>query len=375
MSVVELLLNRGANATLKNDLGDNPLKTLCKWRQDRVLNPQEQSYYETVYARLHKHLEKAGVDLTNESPKKVQIKASTSTSIKKTTPRKRILTESTSSEDEDNRLPDSEDFETIDNILQEEFPRANSPDSKSGSASPTEPHLDYREVMHDLRKGNFQKKIDNISDSFKPVEKTNRRSAMLAADEVSADDWLEDDLGPNVKRRKYLNERTHSNDLNMPNSSKKNKTKLSGTSSNDANVVSSTNHVILSDDSDSENAFNILMNSNQSASRRKKRTSSTLSLNRLSGESSSLQQSSLIENGFYRHRATSPDSFSMSVSSTVASPHKLSPHKPLTIPTIQSCSIKVQVSDLYLNIPVNVNSANDLTVDWLAEEAAKRYYG
>lgn len=46
------------------------------------------------------------------------------------------------------------------------------------------------------------------------------------------------------------------------------------------------------------------------------------------------------------------------------------------LPTVQSsCSIKVQVSDLFLNIPVNMNNINDLTIDWLAEEASKRYYG
>lgn len=393
LSVVELLLNRGANATLKNDLGDNPLKTLCKWRADRILNPQEQGYYEVIYARLVKQLEKAGVTVSHESPKKQQNKPSTSSSssssAKKSTPRKRILNDL--SDDEENKLPDSEDFETIDNILQEEFPRPDSPqlnlnsestsnsNSNSRTPSPTDYNVNYRDVMSDLRKGNFQNKIDAISHTFKPVEKTAKRSAILAEEEVSHDDWLDDDLGPSSKRRRYLNERSFSNDSNVLTNSKKNKMKLSGSSSNESNIVSSSNHIVLSDDPDEENAnaFNVLMNSNQNqlSRRKKRRNSSNMSLHRISGEFNSLQQSSLTETGFYRQRANSPDSIFMSVSSTVASPLKLSPHKPLAVPTIQSCSVKVQVSDLYLNIPVNINNANDLTIEWLAEEAAKRYYG
>lgn len=370
LSIVELLLNRGANATLKNDSGDTPLQTLAKWREDRVLSPQEQDYYDIVRVRLLKHLQNAGVKIIEKAPRKETPRPSTSMAPKKkNTPKKHILSELASSEDEENKLPDSEEVETIDNILEEEFPR---PDSNSRSPTP-EYHVDYRDVMTDLRKGNFQNKIDAITDSFKPVEKITRRSAMMAADEVSADDWLENDLAPSVKRRRYLNERSYSNDSNVLGSSKKVKSKLSGNSSNDSNIVSSSNHAILSDDSEEENAFNVLMNSNQnnSLTKRKRHSISNALLRRPSNDS--MQQSSLIENGFYRHRACSPDSAVMSVSSTVTSPHKLSPHKLPSIP--QSYSIKVQVSDLYLNIPVNINSAGDLTMEWLAEEAAKRYYG
>lgn len=369
LSIVELLLDRGANATLKNDLGDTPLQTLAKWREDRVLSPQEQDYYDIVRVRLLKHLEKAGVKITDKTPRKVIPRPSTSMATSKATPRKRILNDLISSKDEENRLPDSEVVETIDNILEAEFPTH---DSNSRSPSP-EYHVDYRDVMTDLRKGNFQNKVDAISDSFKPVEKITRRSAMLAGDEVSTDDWLEDDLAPNVKRRRYLNEKSYSNDSNVLGSSKKVNSKLPGASSNDSNIVSSSNNVILSDDSEEENAFNVLMNTNQNNSftKRKRHSTSNALLRRPSNDST--QQSSLIENGFYRHRGSATDSAMMSVSSTVPSPHKLSPHKLPSIP--QSYSIKVQVSDLYLNIPVNVNSARDLTMEWLAEEAAKRYYG
>lgn len=93
-------------------------------------------------------------------------------------------------------------------------------------------------------------------------------------------------------------------------------------------------------------------------------------------------QTSLLESGFHRHRDESPDRIlPSSVSSTVISPYKIinivSPQKLHNImPTpVPLHSVKVQVSDLFLNIPVNWNNINDLTIEWLAEEAAKRYYG
>lgn len=386
LNVVELLLNRGANATLKTDKGDTALQSLAKWRQDRILNVEEQSFYEIIYERIFKQLERAGVNTNfNESSTQNQPTRRNSRSLVKKPSmisRNRIISESGSSEDDnnENRLPESEEFDTIDNILHKELPPPNSsPERNVRESSPSSPCTDYRKVMSDLRKRTFTSDVNAISKSFKPVEKTIKKSAMLAPNEISDDDWLENDLEPSAKRRRYLNERTFSTDSNKSIKRKNDKQKLSGSSLNDSMVVSSTNNVILSDNSDEENAFNILMTSNQNV-RRKKRRSSASSNNRLSGESSSMMQSSLLESGFQRHRTASPDfPLPSSVSSTVTSPYKIinmSPHKTIIAPTpIQSHSVKVQVSDLYLNIPVNLNNANDLTIEWLAEEAAKRYYG
>lgn len=374
--MVELLLNRGANATLKNDKGDTALNTLTKWREDRILNEPEQSFYETIHERMYKQLEKAGVSAcVNKLASQNEPKGQT---LFRKASRNRIISESTSSGDDnndENRLPESEEFDSIDSIIHEELPLANSPEKET----PSSVCSDYRKVMSDLRKRNFQSDVNSISKSFKSVGKTVCKSAMLAPEEVSDNDWLDNDLEPSSKRRRFLNERTFSADSNKSfNRAKKDKLKLSGSSLNDSVVVSSTNNIVLNDNSDEENAFNVLMQSNQSNARRRKRRTSSSS--RLSGESSSMMQSSLIENGFHMHRAHSPDLIlAPSVSSTVVSPHKIiiSPHKIISIAStpVQSHSVKVQVSDLYLNIPVNLNNANDLTIEWLAEEAAKRYYG
>lgn len=382
--MVELLLNRGANATLKNDNGETALQILTKWREDRILNDQEQSFYDTIYERIYKQLEKAGVSTCmNESPSKNQPKSG---SFVRKPSRNRIISDS--SEDDsngENRLPDSEEFDTIHyDHSRESSPLAQK--SRELSSPEMDVCADYRKIMTGFRTRCFQNDIDPPSKSLKPAEKTARRSAMLQPDEIADDDWLENDLvEPNSKRRRYLNERSFSAESNKLTSNRtaKKKQKLSGTSnvSNDSMVVSSTNNINISDDSDEENAFNVLMQTNQNtAARRKKRRTSSSSNQRLSGESSSMMQSSLLESGFHKHqRAPSPD-FMMpsSVSSTVLSPNKsINSMSMLTpsIPAIQSHSVKVQVSDLYLNIPVNLANANDLTIEWLANEAAKRYYG
>lgn len=383
LNVVELLLNRGANATLKNDKGDTALQTLIKWRKDRNLGVQEQSFYEIIYERMYKQLEKAGVSCClDEVPTQIPSMAKTLVKKPSMASRNRIISESTSSDDDNNqnRLPESEEFETIDSILHEEMPSADSSESETlRESAPASPCSDYRKVMTDLRKRNFSAELNAISKSFKQVERTVKKSAMLEPDEVSDDHWLENDLEPSAKRRRYLNERTFSIESNKANSRRKDKAKLSASPPNDSMVVSSTNNIVLSDVSDDENAFNILMQSNQNVRRKKKRNSTSRN-NRLSTESNPMLQSSLLENGFERHQAISPEHKLSSVSSTVISPHKIisiSPHKIVIAPTpaIHSHSVKVQVSDLYLNIPVSLKNANDLTIEWLAEEAAKRYYG
>lgn len=377
LPVVELLLNRGANATLKNDKGDTALETLKKWREDRILNAQEQSFYETIYDRMFKQLEKAGVSTkVDASPSKNMPKQRT---LVKRASRNRIISESSEDDNNgENQVPDCEQFDGFDNDLVTETPVVNTLSKERDSySSKSDACADYRQVMSDLRKRSFQSEVNIISKSFKPVEKTVQKSAMLAPEEIADDDWLENDLEPSSKRRRYLNERSLSSESNKLTNRKKEKPKLSGSSLNDSMIVSSTNNVILSDGSDDENAFNVLMQSNQNSStaRRKKRRTSSSSSHRLSNESSSVMQSSLLDSGFQRHRPLSPDPIlPSSVTSTVLSPHKLISITPTQIQPIQAHSVKVQVSDLYLNIPVNLNNANDLTIEWLAEEAAKRYY-
>lgn len=379
LEIVELLLDRGANATLRNDLGNTPLQTLEIWRKGIVLDATEQSFYETVYSRLKQKLDKAGIFSVTESPAKLNNKRQSKD--KSITPRKRILSDSTSSDDERSyRVINSEEIETVDNILDEAFPDAElienvSQDLESSPSSSPEYQVDYREVMSDVRKGNFQNKFDSIASTFRPIEKVTKRPGMLATNEISSDDWLDNDLGPSKKKRRFLCDRAFSSDSNISaqrrNSIKSNQMSTSLpydssiTSTNDNNII------VNDDDEDDENsmdAFNVLMSSSGSNSRRKKRLSSSNS-NRSMADNVTRQQSSLLESGFSRYRVKTPDLSQPSVSSTVISPYKHS-----TTPPIPSFSIKVKVEQDLLNVPVNRNNADDLTIEWLAQEAAKRYY-
>lgn len=370
LETVELLLDRGANATLRNDLGDTPLQSFEKWRKRVVPNAQEQSYYETLYARMKQSLDKAGITL-HESPKKTKTRGKSISPRKRVTPRKRFIS-SSSSENEN-----SERIETVDDILGEAFSEQIDHDSEELCSSP-----DYREVMSDLRRGNFQHKADTARGSFNPVTKITRRPGMLDENEVSTDEWLDDDIGPTRKKRRSVGgDRAFSSDSNISTGSRKVETHRQFSSSlpsplpYETNISSTNENVVavdinVSDEDNSADAFNILMSAgNSSAStsaRRKKRLSSG------AGSSNSRQQqTSLIDNGFERYRLEMLDNTPQqaSVSSTVASPRK-NPSA-LAAPTI---SVKVKVEQNLLNVPVNGSTVHELTIEWLAEEAAKRYY-
>lgn len=370
LETVELLLERGANATLRNDLGNTPLQTLENWRKSVVLNAFEQSHYETVHAQLKQNLDKAGISLSDSLTKP-------KTLAKSTTPRKRII--SSSSSDNDN----SERIETVNTILEEAFPAAEPNENNSEELCSTPPSSpDYREVMTDVRRGNFQNKVDSIRGSFQPVPKITRRPGMLGANEVSTDEWLDDDIGPCRKKRRYIGgERSFSSDSNISteNRNTESRPKLSASLPlpYDASVTSTLDQNVIdidhngSDEENSADAFNILMSAgssstNISARRRKRLSSGTGS------SSSRQQQTSLIDNGFARYRPETAENTSQqqpSVSSTVVSPYK----NPNALSTT-TISVKVKVEHDLLNVPVNGNLAHELTIEWLAEEAAKRYY-
>lgn len=367
MVVVELLLNRGANAILRNDKGDTALQTLLTWREHHTLDVQDEMLYERIHDRMLKQLENAGVNTSfKESPNNDQI--NTKCAIKRTS-RNRIISSESGSSDDDrtNYNLNNDQFQQISDTRKVSL---ESPPDKSNGPSTSKYCTDYRRVMSDLRKGNFQ---TDFPSSFKPAEKAVKKSAMLAPEEVSDDDWLDNDIAPSSKRRKYLSERSFSTETNqLSTSSKKDKNKLLGTPLNDSHVVSSTN-LVLTDDSDEENVFNILMQSNQNGKRKNAPRRTSTSSSRLCGESYHMMQSSLLDSGFHRHLAASPDHKSNPslVSSTVMSPTKI---MSVTQAPVQSHSVKVQVSDLNLVIPVSMHNANDLTIEWLAVEAAKRYY-
>lgn len=380
LEIVELLLDRDANATLRNDLNKTPLHALEYWRKTNDLDASAHNLYQVLHSRLKQKLEKAGIETAAE----LKSPANKTTPAKRrslsVTPRKRIISNSSSSEDDR--------VETVDSILNEAFPNPNPFENQSQDIESTPPSsppngINYREVMAEVRKGNLTNRVEILGDTLKPVEKITKRPGLLAENEVDVDHWLDNDLAPTRKKRRYVDDRDFMGESSRgpgrtSQGSHKRVSQCSLHSSDNA-VSSTLDHaaviniaddiVYSSDNSDDNNAdaFNVLMSSNGIEKKRKRRRSSVNS-SRSTLEGSSRQQSSLLDSGFSRHRVASPDNSHFSVSSTVTSPFKNSMVPLLTV------SIKVKVENDLLNVPVNKNSCDDLTIEWLAEEAAKRYY-
>lgn len=393
LEVVELLLDRGANATLRTDLGSTPLQSLELWANGQQLKEHEQIFCDTIRARISQKLERAGISAQSTSPLKIiqptrSEQSSGTKRSKSVTPRKRIL--SSSSSDEENKMLDSENIETVESILNQAFPTTqqcteiNDDFEMIPSSSTSRPyHIDYKDVMEELRTGNLQKRTSE--NSLQPLEKISKRSGFLAADEVEVDNWLEDDLMPSKKKRKLLSDRFYATDENNRIERDRGvQTKISRLSLSsgkrssltppycDPGVSSTFENNIISndDDNDTVDAFDILMTSTESGQRRKKRNS----ISKSSKDGTWRQQTSLFDSGFGRYRMDSPpipEIAHASVSSTVASPKRgTAPAAPINA----SISVKVRVEQDLLNVPIFRNNADDLTIEWLAEEAAKRYY-
>lgn len=377
LEVIELLLDHDANATLRNDLNKTPLQALEFWSKTHGIDVSMQHFYDVIHSRLKEKLEKAGIQITNEleSPAKSLTKSPAKRRSISVTPRKRIISNSSASEDDN--------IQTVDAILEEAFPNVNQFENESQNTESTPPsspqdRIDYREVMAEVRKGNLTNKVDIL-----PVERITKRSGLLADNEVDVDNWLDDDLGPSRKKRRFIDDRDiigESSRATERSSRGSNKRTSQGSLHGNENAVSSTlDHAAVvniandtdgsSDESDENttDAFNILMSSNGVAKKKKSRRTS-LNSNRSSLEGNTRQQTSLLDNGFSRYRMASPDNSHFSVSSTVTSPFKQ------VVPAVSTVSIKVKVKDDLLNVPVNRSNSDDLTIEWLAEEAAKRYY-
>lgn len=363
LEVIELLLDRGANATLKTDLNSTPLQLLDEWRRPRLLNPVDQTYYETVRNRLVQKLEKAGM---NPSPLKVTEHEFSPIRSKSNTPRKRLI--STSSSGSAAKEFDSENIETVNEILDEAFPSTER-DSDVDMGEPTQ--LDYRQIMEGLRTNNLQNNLSFGSGAFQPVAKVPKRSGILAPDEIEDDDWLDDDIGHTKKKRRTSGPSTMSR-MSLSGSRKSSQNSAAPTSDG---VTSSTYehfNVSSSEEDEPADAFSLLMSSKDDTPGRRVRRSGSKS----SRDSFSRQQSSLLDNGFTRHRMDSPEPAQSCVTSTVVSPFKTNNNNSTAnAPPISTAySVKVKVEEDLLNVPVVKSNADHLTIEWLAQEAAKRYY-
>uniref|UniRef100_A0A1B0CB68 Tonsoku-like protein n=1 Tax=Lutzomyia longipalpis TaxID=7200 RepID=A0A1B0CB68_LUTLO len=323
LAIVELLLDKGANATVKTDFGETPLDTLKIWRETVRLNETDVVFYETIAQRLSKLMEKAGMN-----PKA----ASTSTFR---------ATEALLDEDSrESELPDNEESLSPPPVM------ARSSRHSEGSS------LLYKSVIDNLRKKPVAEEPKNGALFSK------KRSAYLKGDEVGEEDWLEDDLLPNKKRRKFLRE-GHSAPSNGTKASKTRKTK---SIEEDSEELPGENVMEIEDEIEPilDTPF--------------------LNERRPSSDSSKIQkkitQSSLLDAGFSRQAIEEDFDVDFPLNTSPTKSSKSSTGRSSGVPVIvhNMISLKVKVDDQLIVVPVNAAEVSSLQIKWLAERASKRYY-
>ncbi|GAB0095582.1 Tonsoku-like protein [Sergentomyia squamirostris] len=293
LDIVEFLLDKGANATVRTDCGDTPLDTLKVWRESTKLDPADISLYDTLLQRLTKLMQKAGMT-PKEKP----------TFIRRVSP-----------------------------LMGSESP------PRTFSPSPEKSSLLYKSVIDNLRKK------PSVDDARENLMISKKRSAYLTGNEVG-DDWLEDDLLPNKKRRKFLKE---SHYVQPKVGRSKSSVKSSEVNSDDIEEI----------DDSPENSREIP----------------------LSNGSKSIKsvQSSLLNAGFSRQQIDLTDVMNVSPAKSSKSSTGQSrsiPVVPVVVPAVvqNMITIKVKIDDQLIVVPVNTQELSSLQMKWLADKAAKRYY-
>ncbi|KAL1377622.1 hypothetical protein pipiens_016138 [Culex pipiens pipiens] len=203
LEVVELLLDRGANCTQRTDSGDTTLNVLQHWFEEvqKKLNPEIISHYNTIFHRIQRYFDVAGVmpdesatipaaiqsissssDSENDEPQPVR--PTVRISVKKA-PKRRPLAEVHS-----NSYVLSSDSEPEERVR----PRA----SKPGL-------LDYRTAIEAVRK--------RTNAQLLPLKDPNptppKRTAHMRREEVG-DDWLVADVNSTTKRQKFPSDKDYS---------------------------------------------------------------------------------------------------------------------------------------------------------------------
>ncbi|XP_017074027.1 tonsoku-like protein [Drosophila eugracilis] len=362
LDVAELLLDRGADATVRTDYNETCIAGLDKWRQGAQLVDGEQAQYAQLRERLLRTLSKVGIcsdrnarPLTNANVPRL-------------------------SKEDRGSLSDEEDEEEA---LQESNRRSlshNRSGSEYGGMKPkssTQPSAskEYRSVMAHLKRPN---RLNDDPPCTSTISK-QKRNAFLNEDEVDADNWLIDDVGPERKRK-----RINSGDLS---------TRPSKENFQDSALSLPTNWEDDFLQATPETEFS------QRQKQMRKLTlsrSSSMSSNHSSSTAPSRKkhQATLMDSGFSRFRSESPmgsessqdgaasvislrtiepDSTTSTIQLLI-SPSKSSPIKVQTTPVLATTvSFKVKVQDELLLVPIERKKLQDINIRWLAEEAGRRY--
>lgn len=346
LEVVKLLLDRGANVTLRTDFGETALDALQRWRlSSKNLSSEEIVSYRTIK------------DILEERMKRVGINPNMSHQYK--SPQKGIhkLIDSEISDESDNKEEDNLDRTLVPTNRESSPEYLNSYILKEKNALQRKSAAsEYQEAMESLKRPN------RLITPTKKSPEVKKKKGLLNDDDVDDSNWLENDMEPARKKRKYFS---------MTSISPGKVTRVP------ADCLRSNLFSDDEDDSTSRDAFDLIMQaSNKSQPKRKSRGLSISSTGSTSCSSASARkQASLLDSGFTRCESPvlevvnniEPDSTS-SISIENAKKSSPVPAVPITI------SFKVKIDDEMLLVPVEKNKINETTIKWLAEEASKRFY-
>lgn len=341
LSVVQLLLDRGAKATVKTDNNETPVDALQRWYADygHKLSPTEKGFYEEVKQRLAEQCEKVGIDTT---PRTLNTASSGYNSGK--------------SRNSQSKRQSLRYNKSISDESDEESAKENEDDVKKSARN------EYKNVMKQLKNPHNDQRyvLDDASEA-------KRKSAHLTVNEVGADDWLEDDVGPSKKRQKIFNEKSLDASRSPINSPVKTiARKPSAVLVDSDSDVEICNHNISDDDI--VDAFHVVMNAGgDGALAKPKRRSSTAK-----PQMRPTSQSSLLDSGFARFMAEEESSVKNSTSGSINLGLNDSYSRPNAAE--KQLIIKVQIEDEKIIVPVNKDASIELKICWLIEEAARRYY-
>lgn len=436
LEVANVLLDAGANATMRTDLCETPVDTLEKWRrtQDK-LDDVDQSLYTHVRARLLQQMERTGVTRSAvlETPprtsgtqgRKVTQRSSSDRRTQQSVRRRQRRSSSVSSSDSGSDVVGAPSTvsarQTIDNILADEFatqqpthpvsdsdheddgPRDDDDLSRSAmqfgqehdsNASAGDACSDYRSVMAALRKSSTATTPLQRHASVDEGRMAKRRAGILDDQEVG-ENWLEDDIATSVpKKAKLLSlgstltscsapktrfiprEQRRSKENNQPN-------RWSGLSGSSSSVFNGFSGTSSATDEASLDAFDVLMNpaSNKvSSSTVRPRRPSTTGTKPAAGASGVGQRNSLLHAGFVQFKTAAHDG---DADENVVSSTRME-YDAAALPAVRAAPVipkivagttfKVRVNEQLLNVPVNNEMIADLTIGWLAEETSRRYY-
>lgn len=360
LDVIELLLDQGADATVKTDFGDTCLSALDIWRNQVKLTDCEQAQYVCIRDILQTRLTKGGITSQSSTPL-------TNASCQVSSPDEKYW----SSPNKQNQLSHNNDSmsQPVKSTLLPSSKNAN--DSKNcDKARATKAKQEYRYVMESLKRPHRSSNIDDDSCAYLVSRKP---TALLSCEEIDVDNWLDDDLAPETKKRKFVVENSLSRSCSKNYASKESllDSAISGVL-NEPNAF----QMIAEASSNSINESNLSrsssMNSNAAGKRKKKAAMS--------------HQASLFDSGFCRFLRensissedstdgnalclTEPDSTTATHQYMIASPVKCTP--PILPPTV---SFKIKVEDELLLVPIERKTLNETKILWLAEEASRRYY-